>query len=264
MIDEKILNCDKEYDHQETKRLLMEVKNFCQIKLKMIVPEWITSKAKVDEISQDSAITCFYIEKAKNPIYEVCSGYGDVDKILGIFEDRLNDLLGNMDELLDRNVDLDDESKKSLESYASAIDKCFAVYSKQQKRRSVKIKELSTVDEIKEELQQLFTEIIANYIIAVLFDALYERINNGAGQVYEMVVKEINNFLALNGVYTRKICIGEKIEPEYMEPTQDSSENYTDDFNKFDTIDEIRRYPYLFADDTKIIDGQVRIWRRKD
>lgn len=264
MIDKKILNYDKEYDHQETKRLLMEVKNFCQIKLKMIVPEWVTSKVRVEKVSQDSAITYFYIEKVKNPIYEVCSGYDDVDKILGIFEDRLNDLLGNMDELLDRNIDLDDESKKSLESYASAIDKCFTVYSKQQKRRSAKIKELSTVDEIKEELQQLFTEIIANYIIAVLFDALYERINNGAGQVYEMVVKQINNFLALNGVYTRKICIGEKIEPEYMEPTQDSLQNYTDDFNKFDTIDEIRRYPYLFADDTKIIDGQVRIWRRKD
>ena len=54
------------------------------------------------------------------------------------------------------------------------------------------------------------------------------------------------------------------IEPEFMEPTMDSAENYTEDFNKFDTIDEIRRYPYLFTDGAKIIDGQAKIWRRKD
>ena len=118
--------------------------------------------------------------------------------------------------------------------------------------------------DLREELQRLFSEIIANYIIVVLFDALYERINNGAGPIYEMVVREINSFLAQNGIYTRKIFVGEKIEPEFMEPTMDSAENYTEDFNKFDTIDEIRRYPYLFTDGAKIIDGQAKIWRRKD
>lgn len=255
---------NKSYNHQETKSLLVEVRDFFQNKLKVIVPEWVSVKENKAEESGERAINCFFIEKENEPIYASCNGYDDVKEILCLFEDRLNDLLDSMDDLLDKNTDLDEESENSLESYASAIEKSLNVYNTQRKRRAMKFKELSTVDEIRDELQELFREIIANYIIAVLFDALYERINNNSGPIYKMVVKEVNLFLASNGVYTKKVSSGDKIEPEYMEPTVDSSENFTDDFNKFDTIDEIRRYPYLFADGVKILDGQARIWRRID
>ncbi len=264
MTNEIMFDTSKEYDHQETKNLLAGVRDFFQSKLRVIVPEWISAKKNENKEAADGAITSFYIDKTVEPIYANCNGYDDVRDILSCFEDRLNDLLDSMDDLLDKNTELDDESKRSLESYAGAIEKCLNVYNTQKKRRATKFKELSTVDEIRDELQQLFGEIIANYIIAVLFDALYERINNNSGPIYEMVVKEVNNFLVVNGVYTKSISVGDRIEPEYMEPTTDSAENFTDDFNKFDTIDEIRRYPYLFADGVKIIDGQARIWRRKD
>lgn len=264
MADIIMFDTNKSYDHQETQSLLAEVRSFFQTKLRIIVPEWITPRKAVVETEEAGAIKAFYIEKSGRPLYEACNGYDDLKGILQLFDDRLNDLLDSMDNLLDNNVDLDEESKKSLDSYASAIEKCLNVYSTQKKRRAAKFKELSTVAELREELQQLFSEIIEKYIIVVLFDALYERINNGAGPIYEMVVGEINSFLAKNGIYTRKISIGEKIEPEFMEPTMDSAENYTEDFSKFDTIDEIRRYPYLFTDGVKIIDGQAKIWRRKD
>lgn len=263
MTKEIMFDASKEYDHQETKNLLAEVRDFFRSKLKVIVPEWITTKRNETEEAV-GAITSFYIEKAAEPIYAACNGYDDVRDILSCFEDRLNDLIDHMDDLFDNNTDLDDESKSSLESYAGAIEKCLNVYNTQKKRRAAKFKEVSTVNEIRDELQQLFGEIIANYIIAVLFDALYERVTNHSGPIYEMVIKEVNSFLAANGVYTKSVAVGDRMEPEYMEPTADSSENFTDDFNKFDTIDEIRRYPYLFADGVKIIDGQARIWRRKD
>lgn len=260
----EILDVRKEYDHQETRSLLMEVRNFFQSKLRVIVPEWITSEEKAPDAECTGAAAAFFIESAEEPIYAACNGYDDLGRILELFEERLNDLLGGMDDLLENNRDLDDESKKNLESYASAIDKCLNVYNIQRKRRGGKFKELSTVDELREEMRRLFGEIIANYIIEVLFDALYERIHNNAGTMYEMVVKEVNRFLALNGVCTKKVSAGDKIEPEFMEPTADSAENETDDFSKFDTIDEIRRYPYFFTDGSKIIDGKARILRRKD
>lgn len=264
MAEEIMFDYNKDYNHQETKNLLVEVRVFFQSKLKVIVPEWISAKTKKSEDAVVGTINCFYIEKELEPIYATCNGYDDVKNILCAFEDKLNDLLDSLDDLLDKNADLDDESKNSLESYASAIEKSLNVYNTQRKRHATKFKELSTVDEIREELQELFRKIIADYIIAVLFDAFYERLNNNSGLIYEMVVKEVNTFLASSGVYTKKVSVGDKIEPEYMEPTVDSSENFTDDFNKFDTIDEIRRYPYLFADGVKILDGQARIWRRRD
>lgn len=264
MTNEIMFDTNKEYDHQETKSLLAGVKDFFRRKLKVIVPEWINPKETETKEAVTGAITAFYIEKSAEPVYVACNGYDDIRDILSLFEERLNNLLDSMDDLLDKNTDLDDESKSSLESYAGAIEKCLNVYNTQKKRRAVKFKEFSTVNEIREEIQQLFGEIIANYIIVVLFDALYERISNNSGLVYEMVVKEVNDFLAANGIYTKAVSIGDRIEPEYMEPTADSAENFTDDFNKFDTIDEIRRYPYMFADGVKIIDGQARIWRRKD
>lgn len=257
------LDSSKKYDHQETRSLLADVRNFYQSKLKIIIPEWITPKASADQNENSSIAEIFYIEKAAEPIYAECNGYDDLNGILRLFEERLNELLDGLDHLLDNNSDMDDETRNSLESYADAIEKCGNVYGTQKRKRAAKFKELSTVNELREELQQLFSEMIARYIV-VLFDALYERIHNGAGPVYALVVKEINTFLAANGVYTRMVSAGEKLDPEYMEPTPDSSENITEDFSKFDVIDEIRRYPYVFADDVKIADGLARIFRRKD
>lgn len=258
-----VLRADKEYDHQKSKKLLKDVREFFQSKLRMIVPEWITKKETVAKDATVGVVEAFYIEKAADPIYKNCNGYDDLAGILDLFDERLNTLLDNMDDLLDKNNDLDDETKKSLDDYAKAIYKCVNVYTTQRKRQMAKFKELSTVGEIQDELRQLFSNIINKYIV-VLFDGLYERESNNAGPVYGMVISEINHFLAENGVQTKVVKSGEMLDPEYMEPTQDSAENFTDDFQKFERIDEIRRYPYVFTDGTKICDGCARIWRRKD
>lgn len=264
MEDLMVLKNNKEYDHQETKSLLAKVRDFFQTKLRIIVPECVTEKEEQTDQINNGFIEAFFIEEGADAIFSACNGFDDLEGILDLFESRLNELLDGMDALLDKNADLDDESKKSLESYASAIDKCINVYVIQRRKRMAKFKELNSVAEIRDELRQLFTEIVANYIIAVLFDALYERIKNNSGTVYEMVVREVNEFLSQNGIYTKRVNAGDAIDPEYMEPTNDSSENYTDDYQKFDKIDEIRRYPYMFKGGYKIVDGYARIWRRKD
>lgn len=263
MEDLAVLKADKEYDHQESKNLLKEVRDFFQSKLRIIVPEWITQKESVVEDARVGVVEAFFIEKAAEPIYKSCNGYDDLAGIIDLFDRRLNTLLDNMDELLDKNSELDDETKKSLDDYATAIDKCLNVYTTQRRRQMSKFKELSTVGEIQDELRQLFSDIIRKYII-VLFDGLYERVSNNAGPVYGMVIHEINQFLAENGVQTKGVKLGEMLDPEYMEPTPDSAENFTEDFQKFDRIDEIRRYPYMFTDGAKICDGCARIWRRRD
>ena len=264
MEDLMVLKNDKEYDHQETKSMLIKVRDLVQTKLRIIVPEYVTVKNEQTSQENNGFIEVFSIDEGTDAIFTACNGADNLDEILDLFEGRLNDLLDGMDDLLDKNTDLDDESKKSLDSYASAIDKCLNVYGIQRRKRMAKFKELNTVSELQDELRQLFTEIVSNYIIAVLFDALYERIKNNSGIVYEMVVREVNSFLSQNGIYTKKVNVGEAIDPEYMEPTSDSSENYTDDYQKFDKIDEIRRYPYMFKGGYKVADGYARIWRRKD
>lgn len=258
-----VLKDDKEYDHQVTKSILKEVRDFFQTKLRIIVPEWITKKKALPEETAVGVTDVFFIEKTSEPIYKSCNGYDDLAGTLNMFDERLNTLLDNMDDLLDKNIELDYETKKSLEDYAKAIEKGQTVYKIQRKRQMSKFKELFTVGELQEELRQLFSYIINKYII-VLFDGLYERVNNHAGPVYEMVIREVNRFLAENGVQTKMVKPGDSLDPEYMEPTPDSAENFTEDFHKFDRIDEIRRYPYLFADGSKICDGCARIWRRKD
>ncbi|XME04052.1 hypothetical protein QYZ88_007705 [Lachnospiraceae bacterium C1.1] len=258
-----IFKADKEYDHQESKKLLKEVRDFFQSKLRIIVPEWITKNEVATDEASVGVLEAFFIEKKVEPIYKNCNCYDDLPGILDLFDERLTTLLGNMDELLDKNGELDDETKKSLDGYAMAVDKCLNVYSTQRKRQMSKFKELSTIGEIQDELRQLFSDIIGKYII-VLFDGLYERVGNNAGPVYEMVIREINKFLAENGVETKVVRVGDALDPELMEPTPDSAENFTNDFQKFDKIDEIRRYPYFFTDGVKICDGCARIWRRKD
>ena len=84
------------------------------------------------------------------------------------------------------------------------------------------------------------TRIIAGLSKGVLIvSGANMNIKNNAGEVYTLAVNEINKFLAENGVYTKEVVLGEMIDPEFIEPTNDSCDNVTDDFQKFDTIDEI-------------------------
>lgn len=265
MQNQTVLQEDKTYNHQETAELLEEVRDFFQGNLKMIGIEWISEQRMNQNQNNDSELTkLFVIGKGKRAFYEQCSSIKDVENVLNQFADSLNYLLENLDALLDHNLDLNREHKDNLESYAKAVDKSIRVFANQRRMRSAKLKELLTVEELQEELKDLLGEIISKYIISVLMDPLYGRIKNQDGEIYKLVVNEINIFLSANGVYTKEVMVGEPIDPEFVEPTSDSIDHVTDDFEKFDTIDEIRRYPYLFYDGTKIKDGSAKIWRRKD
>ena len=261
---EYMLDDKKEYTHEESKTLLEEVRSFFQGKLKMVGIEWVSEKNCNDEKHSSTEATIFVIRNAKEAPFEKCNGLDDVSQILNDFEESLITLVDNIDSLIDNNKDLDAETKSSLESYASAVDKAATIYGTQRKRRMPKIREMSSVGEIRDEIKHLISEIIANYVVTVLVDALYSRIKNGAGEAYELAIAEVNQFLATNGVVTKEIKVGEVLNPEYVEPTPDSSDNVTDEYVKFDTIEEIRRYPYFFSDGTKILDGAAKIWRRKD
>lgn len=265
MSDRLILEDEKKYNHEESVKLLEEVRNFFQESLKMIGIELDSGKKSIDSaenIKKD--FKKFFIKKGKEPLYKSCNGITNVEKILDKFNKNLENLYDNFESLIDNNQNIDENSKNNINSYLKAIEKGINVFEKQRKRRNAKFKELSTVEELQEELKQFISEIIVNYIILVLVDALYERIKNNSGDIYFLAINEINNFLKENGVYTKEINLGEEIDLEYVEPTQDSSDNLTDDFNKFNTINEIRRYPYLFADGSKLLDGSAKIWRRKD
>ena len=126
------------------------------------------------------------------------------------------------------------------------------------------LRELSETAELREELRRFFTSILSKYIIEALCDPLYERLKNHAGPIYEMVLMEVNGFLASAGVRTENVRSGDADDPELIDPTEDSRENFTEDYQLFDKIDKVYRYPYLFADGAKIADGKARIWRRRD
>lgn len=265
MDKEITLEEDRAYNHQEIKKLLEDLRKFFQEDLKIVLSEWGSEKENHSiEKANEDFITIFFIEKDKQPIYEECRGKDDIEKVLNLFDEKLNELYDDFDDLLNRNPTLDKESKGSLESYIKAIDKCITVYENQKGKKISKFNEMDTVSELKEELRHFLGDIINRYIITILIDPLYIRIKNNAESIYSLMVKKINKFLAEMGVYTKEITIEEAFHPEYMTPTEDSADNTTDDFNKFDTIDEIRRYPYYFSDDIKIIDGSAKIWRRKD
>ena len=258
-----ILDGTKEYVHEESKILLEEVRSFFQGRLKMIGIEWVSEKLNNDA-KETEGPTLFVIKNANVTPYEKCNGISDVNKIFSDFGNSLEGLIDNLDAIIDNNKDISEDCKESISSYAAAVEKAFTVFGNQRKRRMPKINEMDSVSEIRFEIKQLISEIISNYIVQVLVDALYSRIKNNAGEVYELAVGEVNKFLADNGVITKEVKVGEVLNPEYIEPTSDSVDNITEDFVKFDTIEEIRRYPYFFNDGTKILDGTAKIWRRKD
>ncbi|WP_455542899.1 hypothetical protein [Intestinibacter sp.] len=266
-LDEKedmILDENKKYNQDETIELLESVREFFQDELKLVVHEWMSDQ-NFDNINNlndgKSAIDIFYIEKLNEPLYAKCNGYNDVEIILKSFEEDLQILINNLDELLDNNKNLDKNTIENIESYADVVDKCISVYINQKNRRKKKFKERTTIEELREELRNFFAEIIRKFLIEVLMYPLYERIKKNSGVIYELVVKNINTFLQKNGIYTKNILAGEKINLDITEPTIDSSDNITDNFNMVNIIEEVRKYPYFFADGTKVVDGSAKIWR---
>lgn len=254
---------DRKYDHSVTQALLGDVREFFQ-GLRLAVPERGSVRAAAEKGAAQDPVELFRIEKGCEPIYASCSGGSDMEENLILFQDRLEELLDHLIDLLNRNKDLDEESQKNLNNYARAVHKAVKVYENQRRRKTAGLQVLETVAEIREALRQLFSEIVGSYIIVVLCDGLYERVKNDAGPIYKMVIREVNGFLAGLGVYTETVTPGERPNPELVEPTPDSAENFTDDYQKFEAVDKVCRYPYLFADGTKIIDGRARIWRRRD
>ncbi len=58
-----VLRADKEYDHQESKNLLKDVREFFQSKLRIIVPEWIKKKETVAKDAPVGVVEAFYIRE---------------------------------------------------------------------------------------------------------------------------------------------------------------------------------------------------------
>ena len=70
MTSEIMFDTSKEYDHQETKNLLVGVRDFFQSKLRIIVPEWISTKKNETREAVPGAITSFYVLLAKTALLQ--------------------------------------------------------------------------------------------------------------------------------------------------------------------------------------------------
>ncbi len=252
----------KKYNHERTVELLNGARELVTGKLKIIVQEWKTEEPVSGNLAGEnkSSIGLFYIEKAEQPLYEKITGINDVNKAFESFADMIDDVLEQLDAIEDNNAGLDDNTKNTIQTYAKVFDKAYSVFENRKKKEMTSLKELSTVTELKEATAQMFRSILGDYIIKPVVTPLYETIDKN--EVYPLILRELNEFLKKNGVYTERIEVGEPIDPEKVEPSEDSIGNIADDYTKVDTIAEVKRYPYFFADGTKVMDGYAKIYVR--
>ena len=262
--DFKIENNNKAYseDRPDISDNLKELKNSFEKKFKKyMIPE--ENKKITNHIQKNFIKEFIILKKEENtPIYKICTKKSDLKGTFELFYDRLNDFIDDLKGLINNTTD--DNLINNLNSYIKVIEKSKIIYKNQIIVRRNIFKEAETINELQEEIQGLFSLIMEKYIIFVLIDALYERLKNGNSNIYKEVLKKLNKFLQDNGVYTLNIKAGDLMDPECMEATFDSAKNITEDESKYDTISEIRRYPYYFEDEVKIIDGKVKVWRSMD
>lgn len=252
----------RKYSHERTVELLNGARELVTGKLKIIVPEWKTETKEqtTSAESNNAAINLFFIEKAEQPLYEKVSGINDVSKVFDTFIDMIEDVLDELDAIEDNNAGLDENTINTIQTYGKVFDKAEQVFENRRKKEMASLKELSTVSELKEALAQLFRSVLGDYIIKPVVTPLYETLDKN--EVYPLILRELNEFLSKNGVYTEKIDVGEPIDPEKVEPSEDSVGNVAEDYSKVDTIAEVKRYPYFFADGTKVMDGYAKIYVR--
>jgi len=255
------------YQHDTSIQLLDSVRSLFRDKLGIVMPEYQLDSPEGNKHAHgakggiDSAMAPFFLPKGtQRPIYADCNTSEQVKQIQELYENRLRELCQQIDRLRERNGNLDSSILESLENYANTVDRCLRVYQTWIGRDSKKLS-VTEPSGFQAIVQGTITRNIGDYIIKSLLNTIREQIKNKSHEIYALVLKRVNTFLSENGVYTREIHSGEfwtdaakDIQPEVVCETSDS--------RKSDTIKEVRRYPYYFTDETKLMDGLVTIWKK--
>ncbi|GEM_PF-1418059 len=215
---------------------------------------------KESQKSNENFLEFFLIKSSKTPIYTLIKSIQDIKK----YSKQILKNIENMSEKITYIIDVDNNkfkynhTKESLQSMLKSIDRFKNIFQDRIDKAKFDDNEIS---DLQESFYNFLTKQLSENFISSIIQSIYEGFPKDF-EVYESIIKTVNNFLSELGVKTMELKPDTVIDYDIIEVI-DSSDNFIDVKSKKNKIKEIRMYPYLFDEEHFVIKGEIIEWRVK-
>lgn len=259
---------DLKPDTSTVKKLLEEVKGFFREKRIIMKSRADKNEISTEQVQNSQWIKDFIIPAELSAFYLQIDSPEDIETLNNDLERNLVEVQDNLKNFLNNNSDLEEPLKKKVSSFISLLLKAQTIIKKGGLKKSLKaaVQRCTDVEELREESGRLYAKFIKEHILEQIIVPSYEGLrHNPNEEVYRIVVKEMNQFLAKLGVMTIQIDEGEiwKDNSPYKPAAETNSDEYkTTNEQEKDIIKAVLRYAYAFQenkgeDNLLISDGEV-------
>ena len=164
-----------------------------------------------------------------------------IDKIEELHT-NLGKLIGNNDSILD--ADAKDKVKK-LKSNVIRLKKALNVKAKSM------TKECASVDDLREHARDAYISLFKGKLIEPILEPIYGGMRQKRSQVYPLILKYINDFMADFGVVTFEVHAGQVNDYEHNPyiPEEPTETEDTQDLSLKDVIKSVNTYAYVFYEE---------------
>lgn len=246
------------FDFDEIKNTLKEVSQYLQQQYNFILPQAINQVHQIEDVNE--LIKKFVIISTGEPIFKKLNGADEVQRVL----DEIKACAENMGQAID---EIADQYKQQIQDsqLVEMVDMLARQIQKFRKRLYFQIERFTiesagTVDEIHHELYRFLAGILKPNLIERVIPVIYKGMKDGNSAIYDVILNNIDKFLAALGGQTLNIEVGQKVDYDFCMPLE-SEDNKTTDYKLKEVIKEIRQLPYIFDREHPIVEGQVIVWR---
>ena len=206
----------------------------------------LQAQEQKDGNTQDTLIAQFLIPEPETlPLFLQSDDKAALNQVFQSALQELQEYLYNLEEDLD-----DDNTCESIESMCRQMDRLKRQY------------DTHTRGNLEGAVTSSWLKAMGAFIEGII-PAVYNGLSAAEDNVYELILREVNNFLRQNGIFTKEIQVGEKLDTNDCEFVEDSSA-VTKDPRQSDVIVKIRQYPYLTVcsgERILIKSGKAVAWR---
>ena len=215
----------------------------------------------LDSKSEENHLHFFNIPKDKISIFKKITSADSLSTVKKEIQNRYDDFIDSFGSYFDRvENQLNETNIESFEIILKTLKNRNRKLTSKIKR--FKIENDWNIKKLQEEFFFSISKILEDIIDSIISPIIVGLKENNS---YETLLKDLNNFLASLGIYTKTFEVGYRLKEEdwdFIKP-QDCENCDTTDLDKKDVIKDILTYQYLTNEIDIISSGKINVWRIK-
>ncbi|MGA1868848.1 MAG: hypothetical protein ACMUJM_09905 [bacterium] len=252
---------DKKYDQDifnnldevDIKHFENQVAQFMRQKLDLILIK--SHRDNQNRLEYPELMRLFYIEASEKPLYQNLNRADDVDDLIAHIIDLSMKLGRSIGEIVYKYKEKVDREVYEHIQMLSSIVKEF-IQQMKQKKGVYRISEKSTVKDMQYQFYGFLKKNFDIYLLDKIIPPILDGIEAGHSDVYELILKSVNEFLSHMGIITLELREDQEIDYELWTPLE-SDDHDTGEYTPQNRIKKIIQLPYVFDRNHMVKQGKI-------